>query len=304
MTVPFRFSEQIPKHPHTTLFKVRANFSLKSGLRSQGKGTTFLRRWSLPTCFEPAQLKWATLFEIQAPQLIPTTGPCAFEDRARAPPHEYRIISVDTITPPKQVPAEARAAARRILSHTSTAAVQALAKAVGGKETQVSVVNYRKDGAAFVNLVSVVPLPSRPARAPSPTAYASPSTAARPQVIVLLPYAAYNTSRAYLGSAGRSGTPVKRTIAASNAGSVSQSTKAQLRTPAVPLSASAEPVLEVASRSAVVVGRKADYARSVGEAKKDSCRRSCGHVEVEVATHGILLSPVGPRTRTWARRSG
>ncbi|KAJ6583157.1 hypothetical protein DFH09DRAFT_280778 [Mycena vulgaris] len=43
--------------------------------------------------------------------------------------------------------------------HTSAAAVGALAKAVGGgKEAQVSVVNYRRDGAAFVNLVSIVPL--------------------------------------------------------------------------------------------------------------------------------------------------
>ncbi|KAJ7018218.1 blue light receptor [Mycena alexandri] len=43
--------------------------------------------------------------------------------------------------------------------HTSNNAVRALAKAVGGrKEAQVSVVNYRKDGSAFVNLVSVVPL--------------------------------------------------------------------------------------------------------------------------------------------------
>ncbi|KAJ7712883.1 hypothetical protein B0H16DRAFT_552285 [Mycena metata] len=43
--------------------------------------------------------------------------------------------------------------------HTSGSAVRALAKAVGGrKEAQVSVVNYRKDGSAFVNLVSVVPL--------------------------------------------------------------------------------------------------------------------------------------------------
>ncbi|KAJ7116130.1 hypothetical protein C8R43DRAFT_1242342 [Mycena crocata] len=43
--------------------------------------------------------------------------------------------------------------------HTSAAAVRQLAKAVAGrKEVQVSVVNYRKDGSAFVNLVSVVPL--------------------------------------------------------------------------------------------------------------------------------------------------
>ncbi|KAJ7660413.1 hypothetical protein DFH06DRAFT_1472427 [Mycena polygramma] len=43
--------------------------------------------------------------------------------------------------------------------HTSGNAVRALGKAVGGrKEAQVSVVNYRKDGTAFVNLVSVVPL--------------------------------------------------------------------------------------------------------------------------------------------------
>lgn len=50
----------------------------------------------------------------------------------------------------------AKGEARR---HTSANAVRALAKAVGGhKEAQVSVVNYRKDGSAFVNLVSVVPL--------------------------------------------------------------------------------------------------------------------------------------------------
>ncbi|KAJ7634435.1 hypothetical protein FB45DRAFT_908901 [Roridomyces roridus] len=43
--------------------------------------------------------------------------------------------------------------------HTSGAAVRSLAKAIAGaKETQVSVVNYRKDGSAFVNLVSIVPL--------------------------------------------------------------------------------------------------------------------------------------------------
>ncbi|CAK5264389.1 unnamed protein product [Mycena citricolor] len=43
--------------------------------------------------------------------------------------------------------------------HTSHVAVRALAKAVGGhKESQVSVVNYRRDGSAFVNLVSIVPL--------------------------------------------------------------------------------------------------------------------------------------------------
>ncbi|KAJ7676123.1 hypothetical protein B0H17DRAFT_128500 [Mycena rosella] len=43
--------------------------------------------------------------------------------------------------------------------HTSPAAVRALAKAVSGrKEAQASVVNYRADGTAFVNLVSVVPL--------------------------------------------------------------------------------------------------------------------------------------------------
>ncbi|KAJ7432836.1 hypothetical protein B0H11DRAFT_2297156 [Mycena galericulata] len=57
---------------------------------------------------------------------------------------------------PPSAPPLVRGAQRH---HTSAAAVQALAKAVGGgKETQVSVVNYRKDGAAFVNLVSVVPL--------------------------------------------------------------------------------------------------------------------------------------------------
>ncbi|KAJ6557766.1 hypothetical protein B0H19DRAFT_1148539 [Mycena capillaripes] len=43
--------------------------------------------------------------------------------------------------------------------HTSPTAVRALAKAVSAhKEAQVSMVNYRKDGSAFVNLVSVVPL--------------------------------------------------------------------------------------------------------------------------------------------------
>ncbi|KAJ7084991.1 hypothetical protein C8R44DRAFT_554147, partial [Mycena epipterygia] len=43
--------------------------------------------------------------------------------------------------------------------HTSATAVSALAKAVQGrKEAQVSVVNYKRDGTAFVNLVSVVPL--------------------------------------------------------------------------------------------------------------------------------------------------
>ncbi|KAJ7060827.1 hypothetical protein C8F01DRAFT_987959, partial [Mycena amicta] len=44
--------------------------------------------------------------------------------------------------------------------HTSSlGAVRALAKAVvGRKEAQVSVVNYRKNGEAFVNLVSIVPL--------------------------------------------------------------------------------------------------------------------------------------------------
>ncbi|KAJ6563485.1 hypothetical protein B0H10DRAFT_1726193, partial [Mycena sp. CBHHK59/15] len=43
--------------------------------------------------------------------------------------------------------------------HTSATAVHTMAKAITGrKEAQVSVVNYRKDGNAFVNLVSVVPL--------------------------------------------------------------------------------------------------------------------------------------------------
>ncbi|KAJ6612110.1 hypothetical protein B0H10DRAFT_2053520 [Mycena sp. CBHHK59/15] len=43
--------------------------------------------------------------------------------------------------------------------HTSATAVHTMAKAITSrKEAQVSVVNYRKDGNAFVNLVSVVPL--------------------------------------------------------------------------------------------------------------------------------------------------
>ncbi|KAF8169881.1 hypothetical protein K438DRAFT_1854850 [Mycena galopus ATCC 62051] len=55
--------------------------------------------------------------------------------------------------------------------HTSPTAVRAIAKAVAGrKEGQVSVVNYRADGSAFVNLVSVVPLFGEHTDDPSPNA--------------------------------------------------------------------------------------------------------------------------------------
>ncbi|KAJ7191789.1 hypothetical protein GGX14DRAFT_597005 [Mycena pura] len=58
--------------------------------------------------------------------------------------------------PPPHAPLLARGAPR---AHTHAGAVRALAKAVGArKEAQATLVNYRRDGRAFVNRVSVVPL--------------------------------------------------------------------------------------------------------------------------------------------------
>ncbi|KAJ7718713.1 putative blue light photoreceptor, partial [Mycena maculata] len=63
---------------------------------------------------------------------------------------------LQTPPPSATVPPLVRGSPR---THTSAPAVRALAKAVSaGKEAQVSLVNYRRDGGAFVNLVSVVPL--------------------------------------------------------------------------------------------------------------------------------------------------
>ncbi|KAJ7359793.1 putative blue light photoreceptor, partial [Mycena albidolilacea] len=70
--------------------------------------------------------------------------------------------------PPSASVPLAKGDARR---HTSLSAVRTLAKAVGGrKEAQVSVVNYRADGSAFVNLVSLVPLFGEHVDDPSPHA--------------------------------------------------------------------------------------------------------------------------------------
>ncbi|KAJ7792495.1 hypothetical protein B0H14DRAFT_2930809 [Mycena olivaceomarginata] len=70
--------------------------------------------------------------------------------------------------PPSPSAPLAKGDARR---HTSLPAVRTLAKAVGGhKEAQVSVVNYRADGSAFVNLVSLVPLFGEHVDDPSPHA--------------------------------------------------------------------------------------------------------------------------------------